>query len=331
MRLHKRPFAYRFLLATSAAILMACPASPPVEDAGQEPSPSAPVDSGAPSADPDAGQVDAGGPGLLDAGASDAGSIDVGQSDAGPTEPECESTGDCEGGETCVAQECRVVCAINESCPFEEPVCDLETNSCVEGCISDEHCATSEICENNVCREAECTIDSDCDGGFVCRERECQEVAPCSAGTTTCEGSEFSRCADDGLTQERTLCLETERCFEDEASQAFDGGCFVSSYAKMKPHVRGPGELVALEYPYVADVGSEVVISAGLSRPSSEEAEIAEYFWEFRGVGTGSTNGHGVGYIDSETVGESVVELGAVDTLGVESVVNDVIVITWRN
>lgn len=59
--------------------------------------------------------------------------------------------------------------------------CDLNSNRCVAGCLSDDDCPGDEVCRDRSCVTG---CREDCSGGRVCVGSQCQ----CPQGTTECGG-----------------------------------------------------------------------------------------------------------------------------------------------
>ncbi len=116
---------------------------------------------------------------------------------------ECAGGDDCGVMQACFPEThtCEDVCATDNDCNGDAPICDMTTGACV-GCLSNTDCnngdplcapLTQQCAEclsdgdcpiakahcdpKNKCRE--CLVDADCDGGEVCQDDECQP--PCTS------------------------------------------------------------------------------------------------------------------------------------------------------
>jgi hypothetical protein len=65
----------------------------------------------------------------------------------------CADADDCDGGDACspATFECVSACADDGDCPDERPLCDDESDACVE-CLRDDHCRNNEDCVDFTCR-----------------------------------------------------------------------------------------------------------------------------------------------------------------------------------
>lgn len=97
----------------------------------------------------------------------------------------CGSCGHaCGADQICSAGQCM---APPSTCPPggcpRGSYCDLGSNRCVAGCLSDAGCSAGQICTNRSC-VAGCRKDGDCAGNHACVANQCQ----CTNGTTECSG-----------------------------------------------------------------------------------------------------------------------------------------------
>lgn len=80
--------------------------------------------------------------------------------------PECEGTGDCQGTDICVDNECVAR-------PVAPIACDPQAT---------EPCAGGLVCVQNVCLDA-CQNDNECDGDLLCLEGFCVLDTECDTDT----------------------------------------------------------------------------------------------------------------------------------------------------
>jgi hypothetical protein len=86
----------------------------------------------------------------------------------------CGRCGNGCGDGYCEAGTCQALPDCSAGCPIGS-ICDLATNRCVSGCLSDSGCPSGRICEARACVDG-CRADGDCGGGRIC------EGATCRAG-----------------------------------------------------------------------------------------------------------------------------------------------------
>lgn len=91
------------------------------------------------------------------------------------------------------------------------PVCDEETDSCVE-CITDDNCTNEAepYCVENVC--VSCRDDEDCDNDLFCDGAETCDNGTCFDGEPPCRDSQPMPSALSFCNEETDQCVE---CFED--------------------------------------------------------------------------------------------------------------------
>jgi len=133
------------------------------------------------------------------------------------TEP--EPCGGCPSGQICVADACQPL-PTQCPCPLES-YCDLTTDQCVAGCITDDECLSGRICDlSRTCRPG-CRQSSDCAGaGQVCDmatlscRQGCTSDPDCTVAGQICDPAAQScrpGCRGQGDCAAETVCVDT-RC-----------------------------------------------------------------------------------------------------------------------
>lgn len=128
----------------------------------------------------------------------------------------CDGDPDCgAGARFCYAGLCRAAidCDGDDDCGFfNNGYCDR--GRCTPGCVIDGDCPNpqAQACDAGVCR-ARCGADGDCDRGEICEPNVCREAECQGAGTEGCPGGQ--RC-DTGRCVDFTSCDSSEDCGSDE-------------------------------------------------------------------------------------------------------------------
>ncbi len=90
-------------------------------------------------------------------------------------------------------------CSVSEDCPFDLPVCDQFTNTCVQ-CKKNDHCGgTKPFCNpaKSIC--VECVMKDHCPSEFqFCLDGLCSDK-PCFPNAATCVGNSIHVCSADGM------------------------------------------------------------------------------------------------------------------------------------
>jgi hypothetical protein len=115
---------------------------------------------------------------------------------------ECVGDNDCDTGEVCLGNVCRVGCTSDNDCTPLGLICDLGAGLCVD-CLSDASCAANEHCASGSCAPDVCLQGSStCDGDAVV---QCSsngdglaQPVPCSAGETCVESGTTASCVVPG-------------------------------------------------------------------------------------------------------------------------------------
>lgn len=123
----------------------------------------------------------------------------------------CGDDGDCGEGEVCEANACRSACRGDGECGGFS-ACDA--GHCRQRCFFDLMCL-GDICEDGLCREAECALDEDCegDGYFFCDVGRCTSYLPCD-DDADCFDPDY-RCNELGRCEERPACRVDAECGAD--------------------------------------------------------------------------------------------------------------------
>lgn len=155
---------------------------------------------------------------------------------AGSCEPAttCADTSECPAGLICIESICREPCTQDSDCgsPLMNR-CDTNTGLCQSRCLNDNMCPQGQYCEANLCVDAECTSDAECNPpGEICEGADngrghCVQVTPCGpngecptgsacdATTNRCEplpGCRTDRdCSGDAYCADG-FCVPTEGC-----------------------------------------------------------------------------------------------------------------------
>jgi hypothetical protein len=92
-----------------------------------------------------------------------------------------------------------VGCSVSEDCPFDLPVCDQYTKSCVE-CKKNEHCGgTKPFCNPAWMQCVECVMKDHCPSEYqFCLEGTCSDK-PCFPNAAQCVGNTVHVCSADGM------------------------------------------------------------------------------------------------------------------------------------
>ena len=154
------------------------------------------------------------------------------------TPPEKEPDGGSgDGGET-------ILCVGDSDCPPEAPHCRGGVCSAGGGCASDADCPNGTCnlltgqCED--CPDC-CTLDTDCQSGYVCSGGRCQEetTTPCS----TADDCEVGQVCQDGNCKpydDQSVCVTDADCPRDHRCNALqDGrceGCLNDAFCQDSPH-----------------------------------------------------------------------------------------------
>ena len=122
----------------------------------------------------------------------------------------CLGAADCDLGRVCVENGCTPACNADAPCEAGR-VCDIALGACVApppACADDGGCPADQICQDALCRAAECAADADCGAGAcVARRceagpmRECDAARPCGIGLVCSPQGEcvlLGGCQDDG-------------------------------------------------------------------------------------------------------------------------------------
>jgi hypothetical protein len=112
----------------------------------------------------------------------------------------CASSTDCPSDLRCIGDLCRDPCTQASDCPgnMVQVTCDVPSGECLSRCLGDDTCEPDQICEDNICRPAECDADADCN----------------LAAMEVCVGAELGRgrCEVQAACQDRSGCARAEDC-----------------------------------------------------------------------------------------------------------------------
>ncbi|MFU8805217.1 MAG: hypothetical protein ACNA8W_15490 [Bradymonadaceae bacterium] len=146
---------------------------------------------------PDAGELDDAG-NQTNTGNTNTGNTNTGNTNTGNTNntnPNDPCNNACTSGQVCVEGTCE---ALPDGCPCPSgSYCNISENTCVAGCLSDEHCGTGTVC-NSDARQciSGCTSNAECSAGTACNlnTRECEPTCQSNAGCQATEICEDSLC-----------------------------------------------------------------------------------------------------------------------------------------
>lgn len=138
--------------------------------------------------------------------------------DDGRCGPGCTGDDDCGDGFTCRDTRCRLPgCSSDSDCPPRFGIyCDTQRRECIEGCLTDQHCSSMQICSEGQCIARPCrTKELDCGLGQFCCMNGLDD-----SGQTCPDGVEQGSCFDfpDGFCapcQDSDDCSPTQRYGSD--------------------------------------------------------------------------------------------------------------------
>lgn len=137
--------------------------------------------------------------------------------------PTCSADADCPTGTVCEDGHCARPCAADADCGNEQLNACLDGH-CYQRCLQDNNCQGGQICDANICVDAQCATDADCEGELIrCHNGRCEEYTPC-ASDADCDPNYM--CLDD-ICEERPTCSIDQDCWRDGLANYFceDGHC----------------------------------------------------------------------------------------------------------
>lgn len=134
----------------------------------------------------------------------------------------CMTSADCPADQRCQRGTCGPPCTGNDDCGSARFACDTASGECVARCFGDNTCPAGLICEQNLCRPAECTTDAECAArgpnqrctGEDRGRGRCESFTPCDPSVPNTCPENFT-CASNGECEQLPRCVGDRSCAAD--------------------------------------------------------------------------------------------------------------------